>query len=161
MSTSPPNLPAAPKAVRSRWRWLWLGPLLIWAGPATLLGLTIGLLALPTGTRWRRIGPTLEIYGGLVALFLRWTPVRAVALTLGHVVLGQNADVLDEVREHEWVHVRQYERWGPLFLPAYLGCSLWLWLRGRDCYRENPFEIEAFTADALRAQSRSRQPPAR
>jgi hypothetical protein len=41
------------------------------------------------------------------------------------------------------VHVRQYERWGPLFVPAYLVSSLVLWLRGRDPYWDNPFEVEA------------------
>jgi len=42
------------------------------------------------------------------------------------------------------VHVRQYERWGPLFGPAYLGCSLVLWLMGKRAYRDNPFEVEAY-----------------
>ena len=51
---------------------------------------------------------------------------------------------LDISREHELIHVRQYERWGPCFGPVYLGCSLWLWLRGKDGYRENPFEKEAY-----------------
>jgi hypothetical protein len=40
--------------------------------------------------------------------------------------------------------VRQYERWGPLFLPLYLGYSLVLWLQRRDPYLENPFEVEAY-----------------
>ncbi|MEZ6117171.1 MAG: hypothetical protein R3C28_11435 [Pirellulaceae bacterium] len=38
----------------------------------------------------------------------------------------------------------QYERWGPLFIPAYLLCSVWLWCRGKDAYRLNLFEVEAF-----------------
>jgi len=40
--------------------------------------------------------------------------------------------------------VQQYERWGPLFVPAYLGSSLLQWLRGQDPYRSNWFEREAF-----------------
>ena len=68
----------------------------------------------------------------------------AMAMTLGHVVLGQTDAALDVAREHELVHVRQYERWGPLFVPAYLGASLVLWLAGRDAYRENPFERQAY-----------------
>jgi len=42
------------------------------------------------------------------------------------------------------VHVRQFERWGPLMGPAYLGCSLVLWLMRRRPYRDNPFERQAF-----------------
>ena len=44
------------------------------------------------------------------------------------------------------VHVRQCERWGPLFIPAYLVASAVLWCRGRDFYEENPFEREAYAA---------------
>lgn len=71
-------------------------------------------------------------------------------MTLGHVILGVTAADLDQVRYHEWVHVRQYERWGPFFLPAYLGASAYLWIVGQHPYLDNPFEREAFTADALR-----------
>ena len=60
------------------------------------------------------------------------------------VVLGRSSSALDVCRDHELVHVQQYERWGPLFGPAYLGCSFYLWLRGRDPYRDNPFEREAY-----------------
>jgi len=30
--------------------------------------------------------------------------------------------------------------------PAYLGCSLALWLMGQQAYRDNPFERQAFAA---------------
>lgn len=65
-------------------------------------------------------------------------------MTLGHVILGQHRQGLAWTRDHEQVHVRQYERWGPFFIPAYLGISLVLWFQGRDPYRDNPFEVEAF-----------------
>ena len=42
------------------------------------------------------------------------------------------------------MHVRQYSRWGPLFGPAYLICSLVIWLRKGSPYRDNPFEVEAY-----------------
>jgi hypothetical protein len=67
-----------------------------------------------------------------------------MAFTLGHTVIGRSVDALEITRLHERVHVRQYERWGPLMGPAYLLCSLVLLLRGRDAYRENPFEKQAF-----------------
>ncbi len=65
-------------------------------------------------------------------------------MTLGHVIYGLDRKTLDVVRDHEQVHVRQYERWGPAFLPFYLGCSFWLWVNRRDPYLDNPFEIEAY-----------------
>ena len=64
-------------------------------------------------------------------------------MTLGHVILGRTEAALDVARRHEMVHVAQYERWGPAFGPAYLLCSLWQWTRGKDAYRDNPFERQA------------------
>lgn len=58
-------------------------------------------------------------------------------------MLGTNAGELRRLRAHERVHVRQCERWTPLFLPAYEVARAWQWLRGRDAYRGNPFEVEA------------------
>lgn len=86
----------------------------------------------------------MEVYGGLASRFLQRCPQEPIAMTLGHTVIGQTAAALDLTRRHELVHVRQYEHWGPFFIPAYLLCSLWQWLRGRDPYRDNPFEVEAF-----------------
>jgi hypothetical protein len=67
-----------------------------------------------------------------------------LAITLGHTVLGQSDASLDISRDHEMVHVRQFERWGPLMGPAYLLASLVLWTSGRRPYRDNPFEREAY-----------------
>ena len=67
---------------------------------------------------------------------------RYRAITFGHVVLC--VDRLDPVTfEHELVHVRQYERWGPLFVPAYLLAGAWALLKGRHAYLHNPFELAA------------------
>ncbi len=43
----------------------------------------------------------------------------ASAMTLGHVIIGRDECCLDVCREHEQAHVRQVERWGAAFLPAY------------------------------------------
>jgi len=40
--------------------------------------------------------------------------------------------------------VRQYERWGMLFFPLYIGSSLAQLLSGRDPHCYNHFEREAF-----------------
>ncbi len=58
-------------------------------------------------------------------------------------MLAVDRPALDRTRAHERVHVRQYERWGPLFLPAYLAASLCAVARGRHAYFGNCFEREA------------------
>jgi hypothetical protein len=116
----------------------------IWAAPATLLGLSLGMLALFTGGTARRVGRVVEIHGGLAKTFLERFPGEPIAMTLGHTVIGRTQAGLDITRAHELVHVKQYERWGVFMLPAYLACSLCLWLIGRDPYRDNPFEKQAF-----------------
>ncbi len=120
----------------------------IWASPWTLCGLVVGLIALASGGRVRRYRGTLGFAGGGAGTFLRVFPfVRgASAMALGHVVLAQTEVDLDLSYEHELVHVRQYERWGPLFVPAYLAASVWQKLKGRHPYWDNPFEREAFDA---------------
>jgi len=117
----------------------------LWASPYTLLGLAIGALGLLAEGRARIRGPVVQFYAGLVQwLIRRLLGVDILAITLGHTVLGQTEASLDLSHEHELVHVRQFERWGPLMGPAYLLCSLVLWLRGGRAYRDNPFEREAY-----------------
>lgn len=126
----------------------WYQPFLyLWAAPATLLGLSLVPLALWQGGKVGVVRGVVEVHGGIITRLLKgWMPwIGSVsAMTLGHVIWGSNADSLRASREHEHVHVRQYERWGPFFLPAYLLASAYLWSRGRDPYRDNPFEREAF-----------------
>lgn len=120
--------------------------LYLWALPTTLLGLLFLPVALATGGGMRCVSGIAEVYGGAVAWFLRHCTLvngGASAMTLGHIVLGVDPDRLDAVRAHELVHVRQCERWGPLFVPAYLLTSLWALLRGRRPYLDNAFEIQA------------------
>lgn len=114
----------------------------LWVLPASLLGLLPLPLVLLQGGRARLVDGVLEIHGGIVVRILR--KVTASAMTLGHVVWGCDAESLEVTRLHERVHVRQYERWGPLFIPAYLMSSLVAFLRGKNPYRDNRFEREAF-----------------
>jgi hypothetical protein len=88
----------------------------------------------------------LEIGGGLLgrALSRLPAPFSFSAITLGHVILGVDPRTLAAVRQHEQVHVRQYERWGIFFVPAYLLSSLFELLRGRRPYLDNRFEREAY-----------------
>jgi len=126
-----------------------LGTLLryLWASPTTAVGLLFLPTALLTGGRARVVTGVIEIHGGLARLFLRYcTLLRggASAMALGHVVLGVNEMALDMTRSHERIHVRQAERWGPLFIPVYLLLGLITLLSGRHFHRDHPFEREAF-----------------
>ena len=121
----------------------------LWALPITLLGLALALLALFGGGA-RRVDGVLEVHGGAIPWFLRYCLPWSggfVAMNLGHVVVGRDLEWLARTRAHERVHVAQCERWGPFFVPAYLGASLWAWLRGGHYYRDNVFERAARQLD--------------
>ena len=124
--------------------------LYIWAFPTSVFGLLFLPLALLSGGGARVVDGVLELHGGFVAWFLaRCTllPGGASAMTLGHVVLGRDRTLLDLTRAHERVHVAQAERWGPLFFPAYAVASVMAFLRGKNAYRDNCFEREAYDCD--------------
>jgi hypothetical protein len=117
----------------------------LWAAPATAVGLVLALIARVLGARAAVVDGTLEVGGGRFGRLVGALPrfLRFGAITFGHVIVGTNGDALRTARSHEQVHVRQYERWGILFFPLYLGSSLWEVLRGRSAYRGNAFEREA------------------
>ena len=123
-----------------------------WAAPNTALGLVAGLAMLATGGRVRVVQGTLEFSGGLLPAGLARLPpsCRFSAITLGHVILGVNPQCLDTLRGHEQVHVAQYGRWGPFFIPAYLLSSAWQVCCGRCAYRDNHFEKQAYAMDVKR-----------
>lgn len=116
-----------------------------WAGPATLVGLGLALIALSFGATARRHTGVIE-----VTLVRGTDDLRRVhgafplaAITFGHVVIARTADDHARLRSHERVHVAQYERWGALFLLAYPAESAYQWLRGRRPYVDNRFEVAA------------------
>ena len=117
----------------------------LWAAPASVIGLLLAPLAL-FGGRMTVVDGVLEAHGPVLRRLLRRLsplPGGIAAITLGHVVLAADAHLLDWTRAHERVHVRQYERWGPLFVPAYLVASAWAMARGGHGYYDNVFEREA------------------
>jgi hypothetical protein len=128
-----------------RWKRL---PRYLWAAPATAAGLVPAALACAMGASARVADGVIEVAGGRLDRWVGSTPARFkfVAITFGHVVIGQSHAVLDELRPHEHEHVRQYERWGVLFFAAYLGSSGLQWLCGRNVYRHNRFERQACAA---------------
>lgn len=110
-----------------------------WAAPCSVLGLLLAPLC------WRR--GSAQVVSGVLELALGPAPYRGRlrfhAITLGHVIVGTDPVALAQLRAHEFVHVRQYEQWGPLFIPAYLGAGLYQWLRGKNPHWDNHFEVQA------------------
>ena len=94
--------------------------------------------------RFQVVDGAIEIYGPSVRRVLRRMPGSVMAMTVGHAIFGLDRVALARTRRHEHVHIRQYCRWGVFFIPAYLACSAWLYIRRRDGYLQNPFEIEAY-----------------
>jgi hypothetical protein len=128
-----------------RWRWI----VYLWVFPTTVWGLILAGIVWVTGGQLRVVDGVLEVSGGATDFYLRRVVgliLRggASAMTLGHVVIARDSDLLLTTRAHERVHVRQSERWGPFFIPAYIFCSFWAWITGRRPYKDNFFERQAF-----------------
>ena len=117
----------------------------LWASPATAVGLLLAFIVSLSGARAQVVDGALEVAGGRLTAILARLPrwLRFGAITFGHVIVAVDQPQLDRSRAHEQVHVRQYERWGILFFPLYLGSSLSALLRGQQPYRDNRFEREA------------------
>lgn len=108
----------------------------VWASPLTAAGL---LLAALSGTA-PQVRDGVLVFAparGLGGRMLRWRGFSAA--TLGHVIIAAERPSPRLLR-HEMTHVRQAERWGPLFAPLYLAGLL------RYGYRRNPFERAAYAA---------------
>lgn len=129
---------------------------IIWTAPNTLLGILLGLVSFPFGGKVRWIRGAIEFHGGLTTWILKKLPNNIHAMTLGHSIIGVAAHSLDLARDHEHVHIRQYERWGPFFIPAYLLSSLYMRLKGKDAYYDNPFEVEAYAVSSPTFDSHSK-----
>jgi hypothetical protein len=124
----------------------------IWVLPISCVGLALTFIVLVSGGRACVVSGVIEAEGGILPFLLsRLNPLFPIdALTIGHVVLGQNRVSLTRCREHERIHVSQYERWGPLFPLLYFFSSLSALVQGMDPYRDNRFEQEAFSGSGLK-----------
>jgi hypothetical protein len=108
----------------------------LWAAvPGTL----IGLLLAPFFEERRVEHGVLLCEGASWPRRLGW---RYTAITFGHVILAVKR-LEEPLLNHELVHVRQYEAWGPAYIPAYLLASAWARLRGGHSHDDNPFEVDA------------------
>ncbi|MBM3116933.1 hypothetical protein [Jeongeupia naejangsanensis] len=134
----------------------------LWAAPCSALGLLLAMPAL-------LLGGKAQIRHGVLEVAVPGTEYmrrRLGAITFGHVVLGGSKATLAQLRTHELEHVRQYERWGVVFLLAYPASSLIQLCRGRHPYWSNHFEVQARTRCAQRlaeqdkpAQADDKDPP--
>jgi hypothetical protein len=118
----------------------------LWASPNTLLGVLFMPAAVLSGGRIQVVDGIIELYGPAVAWLLQQCiPLQGGAhgITFGHVIIARDKDVLARCRHHEQAHVRQYERWGPLFIPVYLIASVVAYCQGGHPYHDNHFEQEA------------------
>jgi hypothetical protein len=117
----------------------------LWPLPVTAAGLVLVGVVRLTGGSSRVIEGTVEAWGGFCSwIFERALARKAACMTIGHVILGLAEHHLTRMRRHEHVHVRQYEKWGALFVPLYLGSSFIAWMQGKNLYRDNIFEREAY-----------------
>ena len=129
-----------------RWlRYIWTAWKILWPLPYTLFGLAFLLIPIRGDRQLVYYRGTLGVMGKAIERILRRVPIQggAAAMTLGHTILAVDRQAFIGTWSHERVHVQQYERWGLLFGPLYLGASLMLKLRDKDPYWDNPFEEEA------------------
>ncbi len=127
----------------------------LWAAPTTAIGLALALTSLRRG-HVAIVDGVIEAHGPFLRRALAsCTPLArgADAMTLGHVVIARDARALELTRVHERVHVRQYECWGPLFVPAYLVAGIWAVIQGGHPYFDNRFEREARLAEAAHLET--------
>ncbi|RQP21407.1 hypothetical protein [Piscinibacter terrae] len=115
--------------------------LLVWVAPCSVVGMALVALVLALGGHWRLGSGTLQAALRDGSWIARRSPFHAI--TLGHVIVAVDEAALVGSLAHELVHVRQYERWGVVFFVAYPLASVWLWMRGRRPYWDNPFEVQA------------------
>ena len=124
---------------------VWKALLYLWPLPNTLIGLSLGALPLLGKRVFTVRRGTIVIYGPAMMRLLSKAPIPggAIAITLGHVILAENEASFERSFEHEWIHVKQYQWWGPFFIPAYLLNSFWHWFCGGEIYVDNDFERQA------------------
>lgn len=135
---------------------LWALPVSIFALPLLPLALAWPL-PLRFRARWSINNGVLEIESPALSWFLRAPWFRALsggsgfaAATIGHVIIGRDGRCLAACRTHEHVHVRQCERWGPLFPFAYVIAGVVAACKARSLlayYWDNAFEVEARAAE--------------
>jgi hypothetical protein len=133
------------RSIRSRLQIVCWMPLYLWVGPWTVVGLSILLIPRLGRRNIRFHRGTIGIFGPGVAKLMNLAPVEggAIAMAFGHTILAKDERAWLSTFRHELIHVRQYQWFGPFFVPAYFFESFWQWCRGRHPYLDNRFEVQA------------------
>jgi hypothetical protein len=108
----------------------------VWTLPNTLLGLLAGAL---TFQRPRIVEGALVFDRGPRGLTAVMRAFDRAAMTVGYVIVSSEP-VEGTLLRHEVEHIRQYERWGPFFIPVYLLLAI------PYGYRRHPMELAAMRA---------------
>jgi hypothetical protein len=119
----------------------------IWAAPLTAFGVAPAFLVWLARGHARWCDGALDVHGPIARRVLTLPWLNFSAITIGHIIIARDADCCARAGAHERVHVRQGERWGPLFPLLYCGAGLWQMVLGRTFYWDNPFEVAARRAD--------------
>ena len=94
---------------------------------------------------------TMHVWGWLRAPAQKLIMPDWLAITIGHHIFAWR-ELDDFELAHELVHVRQWSNNGILYIPRYFKASRDAAAAGKDRYRGNTFEVEAYAAaDELRA----------
>jgi hypothetical protein len=113
--------------------------------PGDMLGRLVMLgCGIPTPTRVQNVSgvQAVLVEDPRVALWFRAHLIPVQAQTLGRYVLSRDPLPPDTLA-HEIEHIRQWERFGPFYLPLYFGWSAVAALRGKRAYWDNGFEVAA------------------
>ncbi len=105
----------------------------VWTLPNTLLGLLAGAL---TFQRPRVVEGALVFDRGPRGLTAMMRAFDRAAMTVGYVIVSSEP-VEGTLLRHEEEHIRQYDRWGPFFIPVYLLLAI------PYGYRRHPMELAA------------------
>lgn len=106
------------------------------AAPYSCIGLAVGIAGMLSGGRGRYRQGALEVVAAQ-PLVVTSASASTHSHHLGPRDHRPDSPDAGRLHDHERVHVRQFERWGPFMGPACL-CRAWLWCRGRNTYTDNP-----------------------
>lgn len=113
--------------------------------PGDLMGLTV-MLGCGIRTPSRLVSAAdvsvVLVENPRVGRYLAVQKMPVQAQTLGRYVFARSR-IPEHTLEHEIEHIRQWKRFGPLYLPLYFGVSAAAFLRGRRPYWDNGFEVAA------------------
>jgi hypothetical protein len=113
--------------------------------PGDMLGRLVMLgCGIPAPTREHDAGDVKAVLveNPRIALWFRAHLIPVQAQTLGRYVLSRDPLPPDTLA-HEIEHIRQWERFGPFYLPLYFGWSAVAALRGKRAYWNNGLEVAA------------------